>query len=64
MPAKNSLKEYEEGAYYHLYNRGVEKRIVFQDALDYGVFLSYLKLYLSPPDLQGLTTRLAGSLPT
>lgn len=56
MPPKNSVKEYEEGAYYHIYNRGVEKRIIFLDEQDYGVFLSYLKLYLSPPhpnDLQG-----------
>lgn len=51
MPAKNVLKSYIENGYYHLYNRGVEKRIIFQDDQDYRVFLYYLRLYLSPPDL-------------
>lgn len=49
MPAKNSLKEYVENGYYHVYNRGVAKNDIFLDAQDYGVFLSYLKEYLSPP---------------
>jgi len=49
MPAKNILKSYIENGYYHIYNRGVEKRIIFQDEQDYRVFLHYLKLYLSPP---------------
>ncbi len=49
MPAKNSIKIYAENAIYHVYNRGVEKRIIFQDDQDYKVFLSYLKEYLSPP---------------
>lgn len=49
MPAKNSLKEYIEGGFYHVYNRGVEKRVIFQDPQDYKVFLSYLKCYLEPP---------------
>lgn len=43
MPAKNSTKTYLESGYYHLYNRGVEKRLIFLDQQDYGVFLSYLK---------------------
>jgi putative transposase len=51
MPSKNRIKQYVAGAYYHLYNRGVEKRRVFLDDQDYRVFLSYLKLYLSPPEL-------------
>lgn len=50
MPAKNILKLYTENGYYHLYNRGVEKRIIFQDEQDYHVFLYYLKLYLSQPE--------------
>ena len=49
MPARNIVKEYLPDSYYHIYNRGVEKRIIFQDEADYKVFLSYLKLYLSPP---------------
>lgn len=55
MPSKNAIKEYEAGAYYHIYNRGVEKRTIFQDDKDYKTFLSYLKFYLSDPNLQGLS---------
>lgn len=49
MPAKNAIKTYLENSYYHLYNRGVEKRDIFQGKQDYAVFLSYLKTYLTPP---------------
>lgn len=51
MPAKNVIKEYEAGGYYHIYNRGVDKRTIFEDYKDYKTFLSYLKLYLDPPEL-------------
>ncbi len=52
MPAKNVIKEYLEDGFYHLYNRGVEKRNVFIDRQDYIVFLHYLKRYLTqPPEL-------------
>ncbi|PIU37183.1 hypothetical protein CO005_03055 [Candidatus Roizmanbacteria bacterium CG_4_8_14_3_um_filter_34_9] len=50
MPVKNSLKTYIENGFYHVYNRGVEKRNIFLDEQDYSVFLSYLKLYLSPTE--------------
>jgi putative transposase len=50
MPAKNVIKEYESGGYYHIYNRGVDKAEIFRDDHDYKTFLSYLQLYLS---LQG-----------
>lgn len=59
MPAKNSIKQYHENSYYHLYNRGVEKRKIFLDAQDYSVFLSYLKDYLLPKDEKGLSKKLA-----
>lgn len=58
MPAKNSVKTYVENSYYHIYNRGVEKRIIFQNPQDYGVFLNYLKEYLLPKDEQNLRNRL------
>ena len=48
MPAKNVLKTYVEDGYYHIYNRGVEKRKIFLDDLDYKVFLKSLKVYLEP----------------
>ena len=53
MPRKNSLKIYVQGGYYHIYNRGVEKRTIFQDKQDYKVFLSYLKYSLSEPPKKG-----------
>ena len=54
MPARNSIKEYIENSYYHLYNRGVEKRLIFLDDQDYSVFLSYLKEYLLPKNTSEL----------
>lgn len=59
MPAKNSIKQYLENGYYHLYNRGVEKRLIFLDRQDYTVFLSYLKEYLLPKDEKALRQKLA-----
>lgn len=50
MAAKNSIKIYADNGYYHIYNRGVEKRNIFVDSQDYAVFLSYLKTYLLPKD--------------
>ena len=49
MPAKNVIRIDVEDTYYHIYNRGVEKRIIFCDDQDYKVFLKYLKESLSPP---------------
>ncbi len=46
MPSKNRLKVYVPDAYYHVYNRGVEKRKIFIDDEDYRVFLNLLKRYL------------------
>ncbi len=58
MPAKNRRKSYLENGYYHLYNRGVEKRKIFLDAQDYSVFLSYLKEYLLPKNEKELAEKL------
>ncbi|HUV46562.1 MAG TPA: transposase [Candidatus Bathyarchaeia archaeon] len=48
MPRKNVVKIYVEDGYYHLYNRGVEKRVIFSDKRDYKTFLYFLKSYLTP----------------
>ncbi len=58
MPAKNRRKSYLENGYYHLYNRGVEKRKIFLDQEDYFVFLSYLKEYLLPKNEKELSEKL------
>ena len=49
MPQKNSIKTYVNNSYYHIYNRGVEKRKIFEEIQDYKVLLKYFKEYLSPP---------------
>ncbi len=36
------------GIYFHLYNKGVENRIIFADKADYEVFLQYMREYLTP----------------
>ncbi len=59
MPARNSIKQYTENGYYHIYNRGVEKRQIFLDEQDYAVFLSYLKDYLTPKNEQALMEKLS-----
>ncbi|MDP4030928.1 MAG: transposase [Patescibacteria group bacterium] len=61
MPSRNIIKEYKENTYYHIYNRGVDKRIIFSDKNDYKKFLGYLKFYLSPTDLQGQTLKASPS---
>lgn len=67
MPAKNSIKRYVENGYYHVYNRGVDKRIIFLDDLDYRVFLHLLKFYLSPQNFtfqnQHPLTEVTGIIP-
>ncbi len=62
MPAKNATKQYIAESYYHLYNRGVEKRKIFLDEQDYAVFLSYLKEYLLPKDEKALKERLLSDI--
>lgn len=47
MPGRNVVKQYVEDAYYHVYNRGVEKRVIFLDEADYAMFLNLLKRHLS-----------------
>lgn len=59
MPSKNIIKQYLENSYYHIYNRGVEKRNIFNDAQDYKVFLSYIKDYLTPINKEQLRKELA-----
>lgn len=46
MSRKNRARTYVENMYYHVFNRGVEKRIIFNDDDDKKVFLALLKRYL------------------
>src|SRR3990167_1140118 len=58
VPPRHRTKEYSEDGCYHVYNRGVEKRLIFQDQQDYGVVLFYLKEYLLPKDKEALMQKL------
>jgi putative transposase len=58
MPARNAVKTYVEGGYYHIYNRGVDRRDIFTDPRDSAVFLEYLKEYLSPKNEKELQDRI------
>ena len=49
MPIKNVIKSYKPETYYHLYNLGIENRIIFEDDIDYQVFLDFLEQSLTPP---------------
>lgn len=61
MPGRNTVREFVSDGYYHVYNRGVEKRNIFLDLQDYNVFLTYLATYLMPKDTDNLQVMLASS---
>lgn len=50
MPAKNVIKIYVSGGFYHVYNRGVDKNNIFLEEKDYRYFLYLLKIYLLPKE--------------
>lgn len=50
MPAKNLTRINDEATYSHIYNGGIEKRVIFISQIDYEVFLGFLKDYLTPQD--------------
>ncbi len=46
MPSRNTVKMYDVDESYHVYNRGVDKQLIFRDDEDYSVFAHLLKRYL------------------
>lgn len=44
MPGKNIVKIYKQNSFYHIYNRGVEKRKIFLNKKDYEIFLKQLRI--------------------
>lgn len=48
MPAKNIVKQFESGHYYHIYNRGVAKQKIFLDQTDKRYFTSLFDRHLNP----------------
>ncbi|MBU1200233.1 transposase [Patescibacteria group bacterium] len=49
MPAKHTYREFIENHPQHIFNRGVEKRVIFTNQQDYRTFLYYLTIYLAKP---------------
>lgn len=50
MPSKYLVRNFEENAFYHVFNRGVEKRKIFLNSKDFKIFIYYLFVYLKPLD--------------
>lgn len=48
MPSKHVIRSFAENSYYHVFNRGVEKRTIFEDPGDYKIFKYYMFIYLAP----------------
>ncbi len=46
MPGRNIYKDYVADSFYHVYNRGTDRQIIFRDDLDYRFFLYLIKRYL------------------
>lgn len=46
MPVRKTI--FANNYHYHIFNRGVEKRVIFQDEKDYNAFLEILAYYLIP----------------
>ena len=57
MPSKNTVKFYEKDGFYHVYNRGVNKRRIFLDDQDYRFFIGLLARYFGPVLLTDLQRR-------
>lgn len=49
MPSRYYRRNFIKGYYYHIYNRGANKGVVFKDSEDYQVFIDILKYYLTYP---------------
>lgn len=50
MPSPFVIRSFEENSYWHVFNRGVDKRKIFLDEDDFKIFKYYLYIYLSPID--------------
>lgn len=47
MPGRNIVKLYTPESFYHVYNRGVNRRVIFKDKADYAYFCALLARHLS-----------------
>ncbi len=51
MPSRNIVKEQAPDTYYHIYARGINKQVIFQNDNDYKYFLMLFERYLSEDDV-------------
>ncbi len=49
MLAKDLSSKSEKDVYFHVYNKGIEDKVIFKDKQDNETFVNYLKEYLSSP---------------
>ncbi|MFZ2544356.1 MAG: transposase [Candidatus Saccharimonadales bacterium] len=52
MPTRNRVKIYVPNTYYHLYNRGWNRSLIFEEDDDYHYFESLLARHLSPEPVE------------
>ena len=48
MPSPYIVRSFAENCYYHVFNRGLDKREIFKDPSDYKIFKYYLFIYTAP----------------
>ena len=56
MPSRNTVREYDTPAYYHVYNRGAGGARIFRDAQDKRKFMTLLERYLVLKDNEDYPT--------
>lgn len=49
MPAKTLFRAVQKEAFAHIYNKGIEDRLIFNEDADFKTFIRYLKEYLNSP---------------
>lgn len=48
MPSKNIVRSFSSNSFYHIYNRGADKQIIFRDDADYRYFSNLFSRHLGP----------------
>jgi putative transposase len=51
MPSRHVIREYSPDSYYHIYNRGVAKQVVFHDDQDKSKFIGLFERHLDPSNM-------------
>lgn len=62
MPHLLTIRQFVEGGYYHVFNRGNGRKTIFHDANDYKYFYSTLTGYLLPPQKKTIRNNYYGKI--